>query len=539
MTKRLLSLFVSAVLVMLPISGCSKSSSKEMAFVSEIPEVYNLTEEQKIEDFLEYYDTMVTSYPSIQNEKDLLGLDFAGKKDFYIEEIKKAKSDFQFYVTMRAIARQPHSAHSGILFPNKNFLAHWPVNSMYLESIVGLEEQQVKWREYLANKFLELGSLYESMDTSFLSAEYIDGQYLISFADSSDKLSIYDNYTIKSINGDLPLNFVKNHLILEDRKYDFKRDTIYIDSIEFNDKIGEEVKLEMQSPDGKIIKKKFRYSLDTPYRDVKINLTPKKNVEKEDKSDIIYSYADKENNLGYLCIDAMEDGDSAATQLRSCFNDIKNFDNIIVDLRRNSGGSTLFMKEVFYSLFYTDDVEEILKADMPKTLKNETCLSEYDYMESTFNSTLEGNTYHFEEEPSQYSIYSGNSNNKRKKIYYLIGTDTCSSADRFATLVKDKNLGTVIGQNTYGEGANIGRNMLPLKNSRFIYMYNPFLGLNADGTDNSIYGTIPHIYSELSLEDHKKKAEMGKKGIDIYEYANMLSYDTVLNCCIEEIKKNA
>ena len=64
-----------------------------------------LTEEQKIEDFEYIYSNMVNSIPFLEEIKELYQIDFEGRKEYYLEEIRSTNNNFEFYCTLKAIMR--------------------------------------------------------------------------------------------------------------------------------------------------------------------------------------------------------------------------------------------------------------------------------------------------------------------------------------------------------------------------------------------------------------------------------------------------
>lgn len=62
--------------------------------------------------------------------------------------------------------------------------------------------------------------------------------------------------------------------------------------------------------------------------------------------------------------------------------------------------------------------------------------------------------------------------------------------------------------------------------------------INNDGTDNSVYGTSPDIYSELSIENYIIQQELIDNGEDPYTYENRLKWDNVLIETLELIKED-
>lgn len=103
-----------------------------------------------------------------------------------------------------------------------------------------------------------------------------------------------------------------------------------------------------------------------------------------------------------------------------------------------------------------------------------------------------------------------------------------------ASFVKQYSLGTLIGNNTAGEGRTGSYLTAVLPNSRLVFNYN--FGYNGiDGKDNSVYGTAPDIYSQNGIEQYIKKLALDNS----LSFENRLIWDNVLIETLELIKEKA
>ena len=123
-------------------------------------------------------------------------------------------------------------------------------------------------------------------------------------------------------------------------------------------------------------------------------------------------------------------------------------------------------------------------------------------------------------------------------IYVLVSHFSVSAADKFASIIKDHGLGTVIGVFNTGGEAYGSPDIKVLKKSGLYFYYTPFKSLNRDGTDNSVYGTSPDIYVTLNDEFFIKRDELLLQGEPYGTYENRLKWDGVLIRALEEAEKN-
>ena len=81
---------------------------------------------------------------------------------------------------------------------------------------------------------------------------------------------------------------------------------------------------------------------------------------------------------------------------------------------------------------------------------------------------------------------------------------------------------------------------MALPESKLTMRYYPALAFNADGTNNSVYGTEPDIYVPVTYERFSKLYDMQKDGdVNTNVYETRLKYDEILLRTIEEIENDS
>ena len=194
---------------------------------------------------------------------------------------------------------------------------------------------------------------------------------------------------------------------------------------------------------------------------------------------------------------------------------------IVIDLRKNYGGLIGYAKEYLFPALYKEKVEFSFQWSVPKSEGNRyitkdivTCIK--------YNRRLKENKYFY----SYKDTFVGKES-ENKNVYYLVGPSTGSAADEYIAMIKENGLGTIVGENTGGEGLGDSFVCNRLSNSSLVYVYYPSDSDSADGKSNSVYGTEPHIYINQTLEDYKKQQEFVKKEME-NEYSSKVEYDAVL-----------
>ena len=119
---------------------------------------YNLTElseTEKTEDFEEFYDTIVTSVPMLKDVEQLYDISFENRKEYYLNEIRKTKNNFEYYCCLRAIARDIPSFHTDLCFP-----VYWNLeelncyNSKETMQAIGMEAKINAWEQVIEEKIM-------------------------------------------------------------------------------------------------------------------------------------------------------------------------------------------------------------------------------------------------------------------------------------------------------------------------------------------------------------------------------------------------
>ncbi len=246
------------------------------------------------------------------------------------------------------------------------------------------------------------------------------------------------------------------------------------------------------------------------------------------KSSYIYSYISnlEENNnktvnnkesLPKLTI--IDEGETACIQIDSFiissdyenifkqyYKKIKNYKNIIFDIRNNSGGSTSYYEKYIidyllnnqikydetYLLNNTNTNTKFMSESVKKTIKPITHIPIKNLDEKLINSfdsfNIIENVYYPNEEKN--IGFNG-------KIYLLVSNSVYSASEALTYLCKETGFATIIGTNTGGDGiqdGNGGPIKIVLPNSKLIFQFTASIGINSDGTINEIEGTKPDVY---------------------------------------------
>lgn len=191
----------------------------------------------------------------------------------------------------------------------------------------------------------------------------------------------------------------------------------------------------------------------------------------------------------------------------------EDYENCIIDIRRNGGGSDMYSRLLllapnlteaigkthdalikggaetldYYnarkldSMYYVPELHPIeeLELDNLPALEQED-LNGITYYTSMYVGAPVGMNY------PDTPAFSG-------KFWLLVGPTVYSASEGFAIVCKDTGFATLVGRTTGGDGVGINPMICVLPNSGIAYQFSTTNGLNLDGSSNQEMGTEPDI----------------------------------------------
>ena len=189
------------------------------------------------------------------------------------------------------------------------------------------------------------------------------------------------------------------------------------------------------------------------------------------------------------------------------------YENCMIDIRCNSGGSDLYSKLLLLAPNLTEaigkthdalikggaetlDYYNARKLDSMNYVPELHPIEELDLdsLPALEQEDLEGITYYS-------SMYVGTPVGMNYpdapafsgKFWLLVGPNVYSASENFAILCKDTGFATLVGQTTGGDGIGINPMICVLPNSGIAYQFTTMNGLNLDGGSSQEMGTEPDI----------------------------------------------
>ncbi len=200
-----------------------------------------------------------------------------------------------------------------------------------------------------------------------------------------------------------------------------------------------------------------------------------------------------------------------AGKLKQFFDKAHKYNNLIIDIQGNDGGSTEYWLDnmiphiindtINYPLVYGFKNSERLKKFKPSYFKN--TIAYEDIALPNMPSELRDGSYLFRKEyvsiaPTPTSKeYSGN-------IYLLVDNEVFSSSEALAYFCKATNFARVVGEKTNGDGVGTDPLLVTLPNSGIVIRFTGEMGLNPDGSANDETKTVPDIIIKANSKEERR-----------------------------------
>lgn len=516
----------------------------------------NMSERDKLKDFEFLHDVLTTSMPTLEAYEDLYGVNFVDNADRYRELISQSRDDFEYYCTMKGIFNDIPSAHTYLLYPSYELYASVQSRGFgYTLGTLDLPAYAEYWGSLLDK------TVREEYDDKYFNYVYSDsdGKYYfnehLGIAMHTDE---YDGSYITAIDGVSPEEYIVNNLMYFELEYDYINDKPYRYSIMFSTKsnYGRKVVLSICNSDNEITEKEVFTSYademiilyGTEYDEAYIESTAKADSESTTSDKPYYFYTDEANDLTYAAVHSVDYG--FGEEIKNQISEIQT-ENIILDLRNNGGGIATNMYKYLYSPLFDKDLNYEYTYYVPKSKTNDKSMYTPNFFGALYraakaplkyaqNDKLPESKYKYIEEVNRF--YEVGEQKEHKNIYVLIGKSTASSADGFSAILKEETDAVLIGTNTDGEGRGSSYIMLAMPKSKLVFSYYPAISVNADGTDNSVFGTAPdyYFYSDSPQNnDIYRQMQFDYGAAYTFSYENRLLWDNVLMETVEMIKGNS
>lgn len=219
-----------------------------------------------------------------------------------------------------------------------------------------------------------------------------------------------------------------------------------------------------------------------------------------------------DNKTAYICVNSFADNyiESDIPQIQAFMQTAADCDNLIIDIRENGGGNTVYWEQAFVGpniesplqsrlirlmcdtdltrKFYGSDyAASELTPEQVQNFADMTSIQQEDLADLTLAREIL-----VQIEPETASEHFNG------QIWLLVGPQVYSSAESFAVFCKQTGFATLVGQPTGGSNSG-GGIFFELPNTHLLVQFDVEYCLNSDGSCNMETGTEPDIVADDAL----------------------------------------
>jgi len=472
-------------------------------------------------DFKYFRNVIENGLTDIGSYEQAYDTDISEMLDSYYNMIDSGTDEYEFYCILTSAFSMIPSVHTELPFPDYDSYSRGVYNSSVLDDARSSADI---WKNILIDR------ISEADEKTFIGFEYAGGEYLSADASAHDNIGVLRS--VSGINSDefaaacssvYKIKFDR----INNKKYRemlvFMIDNISTDSITveyengektYNVRFGTEYELPML----------YSHLLDEP--------------ENSDHEEQIRSFYADDGSIGYIELtDLSLHNDKKVSEMLEKLSSAR---SLIIDLRRNRGGSILYLENNIYPFIFKNDHELCLTAYMKSNRVNNRIFNNKEYLADAWGFEKANEIPSVFPEGDYYisceNEYFFGRRESECDLYFLVSGNTLSAADRLAHIGRESGEATLIGNNTGGEGLGSMAFTDRLPESGLIFTYMPTAALNSDGISNGAYGTSPDVYCELTKSGYSDFLELIDLGDDPYTYENRLKWDSVLIKTLEIIE---
>lgn len=498
----------------------------------------DMSESDRIKDFDYLWKAVSEGLPAADKYKTEFGIDIYESEERYRKEIEKSETNLEFFCTVNSVLNDIPSVHTGFFFPDYEIITDYTcLGSEIVCSNPYLKSATELWNRELKNYYRE---------SRALDFVYADGRYWYS-PDSSEVRGELSGFCIKTINGEAPEEYILNYLSSSTLKYDDVNEKLYRNNLIFNDSKGEKISLVLENMNGDTVETDLYYELCEEYVKALQPYLHGMYKAQQQESEIGYISNETDNRIVYIRLNSFsgDNGQEIYSKIKKyCFDkDV----SVILDLRKNGGGTLQYASDNVYPFLFSSDIDTETKEYILNSAGNKLFFGGINGIVNRYSHGMKkpdtSETAALSGYASGKGYYSYNIEIKYKglntyspDVYILVSDETASAADYFVSTVSELENTVIIGDRTAGEKTG-GQFMTMLPESRLVYCYNTAVCFNDDGTDNSMYGTVPDIRMRDTVKEITERAELSAKGENAESLACRLKWDDTLIKTIDMINK--
>jgi hypothetical protein len=464
-----------------------------------------LSAKERSEDMLQLYDLLSENYPYFSLKKKRFKYDWLEHKEEFIQWAENRSCNEEFYLAVKRVITLLQNNHTELL------------NPLYREYLAGVYEGDNCWSRVLSHK--DVVEKYEGWSEMGLPNPYVfpgefkyfQGEYFYwgkGLKDEDRIQELEEGSVLVKVSGRHIDKYVLSLMDSRYLHYDFRADKPMTESLRIFANDMKDITLGLKGKDGRQFSRRLRSYKYYPRRrkDADGNGEGNLNIETLQENKTVYigikSFASRHIKPDRIVLEEL-------------FHKVKNYENIIIDVRGNGGGNEEYYLENIFPYL----VEKKITVDFLLLFRHGKYIKPF-LKDRGFKHLLKSGELKLTEElPANLALedeyrkgFGFFINNRRNaagskytgykgKLYILTNHHTYSAAETFAAFGKASGIATIVGTTTGGDGVNLDPCVAALKNSGLVIRFNMSMGLNPDGSINEDVHTTPDIYVEQSFED--------------------------------------
>ena len=445
--------------------------------------------EEWLEDFQALYDFVEGNYPFLDVKNRTHGYNWLDLKAGYEERIANAQNNQEFLEIIMAALNALQNRHTWVMYPSEvAAMAQLDTDSFRLNDIFCQEVVDVTpyWQP-----------LYDTVYNGIHQTEYnVDivydrGEYVIRNYNSSWRTSYGDDTVVTHIDG-VPIDdAIKTLFESSYIDFDFNRSKSYVWNIIPND-FGNDAVFTIENSTGYV--DDVTFAVETSWAGIPYDYpaTPVSTKKYENE------------RIGYFYAGSFGDHvDAYYEQVITFYEEIEDYDHLIIDIRGNTGG--------YYSKWIEGIVKPLLKETIVHTQYFAYRTSDYarqthSYMLPTIVPKEEFSYLPPEVLTDDFQIHKNwityeplDELDFAGEIVVLMDNMVYSAAEGFVNFCKEYNFAKLYGTTSGGDGIMIRPLNFVLPNSKLVINSASAIGLDATGHANEEVRTQPDVYYESAF----------------------------------------
>ena len=449
------------------------------------------------EDFEYFYNMIRDNYPYIAIKERMLGYNWLNLKEMYMERINNCTSNADFLEVLTDAIVALQNRHGEVINPAwvpeyrsaSLYYDKYPQYLVFSEEVV---EANAYWEDiynYVMNK--------KNLSNYEVLMVYDRGKYIVykGWADWQTKYNFTLGSEVLSVNGVPVDEAVKNSFQSSYLVRDFARNVSYFPYLTPKD-FGVNATFTLRNVTGELINAEIYSSTDITFS----SISKKGDIYPTQETMHFGTY--DEEKTGYLYVGGMKsDPKPDKIKLDYFYNQIADFNHLIIYIRGNSGGNDYYWLENIVGPLLKEKVKSTLyhaykkDGDYLNCWRKEFGVHNRHPKWKLDNLPPEVLTDEFKLYKLVWDYKPTKQVNFDGEIILLTDWYVCSSSEAFSVFCKQTGFATIYGTHTGGDG--IGHQVyFALPNSKLVINMSAAIGLNEDGYANEEFHTVPDVYYE-------------------------------------------